>query len=90
MSPEEAPPHLYDPLFDKPEGFVEDLGGGMYLVKGRSRGYGVNWNEKTCGCPQHQYRMAPGELCRHLEVLQAHLESTAAELDDDALEALYR
>lgn len=86
--------HLYDPLWDKEPGFIEDLGNGFWLVKGKTRGYGVNWNEKTCGCPHHQYRLVEGELCRHLEMLKEHLkvsesDAAAEEMTDDELRALF-
>jgi hypothetical protein len=91
---EEVPEWLLDPLWDKEEGHIEALGNDRYLVKGRTRGYGVNWTEKTCGCPHHQYRMVSGELCRHLEMVRDHLkantESAAAdEMSDEELRALF-
>lgn len=67
-------PWLTDPLWDQPEGTVEPLGGGRYLVKGRTTSYTCRPAEGTCDCPHHHYRMVPGECCRHQRRLRDWLQ----------------
>ena len=61
---------LTDPLAGQPDGTVEYLGGGRYLVKGRASSYLVRPATGECQCPDHQYRRVPGEDCRHLTHLR--------------------
>ncbi len=62
-----------DLLCHSPEGTCLELRPGAWLVRGRTRSYGVNEHQQTCGCPHFQHRLKPGEKCRHLELLEEFL-----------------
>ena len=58
-----------DLLAHAPEGTCLELQPGSWLVRGRTKSYGVHQYKRTCGCPQFQYRLKGDENCRHLTIL---------------------
>lgn len=71
---------LFDVLAGQPEGAMERVGPGHYLVMGsKGTSYDVWLGDCRCNCPHHTHRLVPGERCRHLDMAIANL--TAQGLD---------